>query len=190
MIREMILKNRSFRRFDQNVKLDEQLLRELVDLGRISGSAANLQPLRYVLSWTDQRNALIFEHVAWAGYLQDWDGPAEGERPSGYVIVLADNRVSKNVDCDHGIACQSILLGAIEKGLGGCMIGSIRREALQQVLGIGPEYKILLIVALGKPAEQVELEDVGPEGDIKYWRDEASIHHVPKRTLDEIILKV
>lgn len=190
MIRELILKNRSYRRFDPDVVLDERTLRELVELARCSGSAANLQPLKYVLSWEPKRNALIFEHLAWAGYLTDWQGPAENERPTGYIIILADTRISKNVDCDHGIAAQSILLGAVEKGLGGCMIGSIQREGLQQKMGIPLEYKILLVIALGKPVEEVVLEDVEAEGSIKYWRDEQQVHHVPKRTMEEIILQI
>ena len=190
MIRELVLKNRSFRRFDPQVKLDELTLRELVELARCSASAANLQPLKFILSWEPNRNALIFEHLAWAGYLTDWPGPSPTERPTGYIIILADTRISKNVDCDHGIAAQSILLGAAEKHLGGCMIGSIQREGLQQKLGIPPEYKILLVIALGRPAEKVVLEDVGADGSIKYWRDNQHVHHVPKRPLQEIILSL
>jgi nitroreductase len=189
MIKDLIIQNRSFRRFDAKATLDEQTLRELVELARLSGSAANLQPLKFVLSWETDRNALIFEHLQWAGYLQDWPGPALQERPTGYIIVLGDNRISKNVDCDHGIACQSILLGAAERGLGGCMIGSVDRKALSKKLGLSAELRILLVIALGKPTEEVVLEDVGDEGSIKYWRDEKDIHHVPKRKLDELIVE-
>jgi len=163
-------------------------LRELVDLARLSASGANRQPLKYILSCDPQKNALIFPHLRWAGYLKDWGGPAEGERPTAYIVILRDDEISLSVDCDHGIAAQSILLGATERGLGGCILGSVQRDEMRQALGIPDRYYILLVIALGKPAETVVIEPVGADGDIKYWRDEAGVHHVPKRSLDEIII--
>lgn len=159
-----------------------------MDLGRLSPSGANLQPLKYILSCEPQKNALVFPHLRWAGYIKDWPGPAEGERPSAYIVILGDTEIRKQFECDHGIAAQSILLGASEKGLGGCMIGSIDREGLRAALKISPRYEIFLVLALGKPKETVVLETVGTSGDIKYWRDGEGKHHVPKRTLDEIII--
>jgi nitroreductase len=134
-------------------------------------------------------NSGMYPHLRWAGYLKNWNGPPEGERPSAYITILGDLSITKNFGCDHGIAAQSILLGATEEGLGGCMIGSIQRDGLRQVLKIPESYEILLVIALGKPKEMVEIEDMGPDGDVKYWRDQEQIHHVPKRSLDDIILK-
>jgi len=188
MIRDLILKNRSYRRFYQEVSIELETLRELVDLARLSASAGNVQPLKYILSCNPKKNALIFPHLAWAGYLKDWPGPCEGERPSAYIIILGDTEISQSFGCDHGIVAQSILLGATEKGLGGCMIGSIQREGLREALRIPSRYEILLILALGRPRETVIIETVGPTGDIKYWRDSKGIHHVPKRALDDIII--
>ncbi|MHC4510463.1 MAG: nitroreductase family protein [Planctomycetota bacterium] len=190
MIRDLILKNRTYRRFQQDVAVERETLRELVDLARLSASAANMQPLKYILSCEPDRNAVIFRHVGWAGYLRDWPGPAEGERPSAYIIILGDTQISEFTDCDHGIAAQSILLGAAEKGLGGCMIGTVRRKQLCEALDIPSRYKILLVIAIGKPAESVTLETVGPDGCIEYWRDADGVHHVPKRPLDELILDI
>jgi nitroreductase len=190
MIRDLIIKNRTYRRFHQDVAIERETLRELVDLARLSASAANTQPLKYVLSYEPERNAIIFPHLGWAGYLRDWPGPAEGEKPSAYIIILGDTQLSEFADCDHGIAAQSILLGAAEKGLGGCMIGTVRRRQLGEALGIPPRYKILLVLALGKPAEKVVLEAIGPDGSIEYWRDADGVHHVPKRPLDELILDI
>ena len=121
--------------------------------------------------------------------MRSWSGPAEGERPSAYIVILGDTEISKSSGCDHGIAAQSIMLGATERGLGGCMIGSIKRDALRETLEIPERYEIQLVLALGKPAETVVLEDVGPDGDIKYYRDDEDVHHVPKRPLDELILR-
>lgn len=188
MIRELVIQNRTYRRFYQEVTVEHQILRELVDLARLSASAANLQPLKYILSCEPQKNALIFPHLGWAGYLKDWQGPCKGERPSAYIIILNDTRISQSSGCDHGIAAQSILLGATEKGLGGCMIGTVQRQKLHKALDIPSRYEILLVLALGKPKEQVEIEALDGTDDIKYWRDSDGKHHVPKRQLDDIIL--
>ncbi len=188
MLKSLILKNRSYRRFYQDASIRRETLRELVDLARLSASAANRQPLKYFLSCEPAQNAMIFPHLGWAGYLQDWGGPVEGERPSAYILILGDKTISPNFGCDHGIAAQSILLGAAEMGLGGCMIGSARKPELVKSLGIPDTLDILLVIALGKPKETVVIELLGPDGDIKYWRDAQSVHHVPKRSLDDIIM--
>jgi nitroreductase len=188
MLSELVERNRSYRRFYQESAVELEALRELVNLARLSASGANRQPLKYWLSADPERNALIFPHLAWAGYLEDWAGPEEGERPAAYVLVLGDLEISKAFGVDHGIAAQSILLGATEKGLGGCIIASVQREALREALGIDARYKILLVLALGKPKETVVIDAVGPDGDIKYWRDADAVHHVPKRGLEEIII--
>lgn len=187
-IRDLVVKNRTCRRFGRDVAVTPETLRELVDLARLSASGANLQPLKYILSWEPEKNALIFPHLGWAGYLKDWPGPCEGERPSAYIIILGDTRISRSFGCDHGIAAQSILLGAAEKELAGCMIGTVQRQDLRTALDIPAHFEILLVLALGRPAETVVLETAEPDGDIRYWRDAGGVHHVPKRALDDIIL--
>lgn len=188
MFKDLVLKNRSYRRFYQDHAIEMNTLRELVDLARQVPSGANLQPLKYVLSCTPEKNALIFGHLAWAGYLKEWPGPEDGERPTGYIVILGDKRITINFGCDHGIVAQTILLGAVEKGLGGCMFGSIQRKKLQEALNLPEHFEILLIIALGKPKEIVKLDPLGPEGDVRYWRDKEQVHHVPKRTLDEVVV--
>jgi nitroreductase len=188
MIRDLILKNRSYRRFYEEVDIKLETLRELVDLARLSASARNAQPLKYILSREPQKNSLIFPHLTLGAYLKDWSGPVEGERPSAYIIILGDTEISRFLAYDAGIAAQSILLGATERGLGGCMIASIDKGGLRKDLNIPPRCEILLVVALGKPKEKVVIETVGPSGDTKYWRDSKGVHHVPKRPLDDIII--
>ncbi len=188
MIRDLVIENRTRRRFYQEVAIECETLKELVDLARLSASGANRQPLKYILSCDPQKNALIFPCLGWAGALKDWPGPSEGERPSAYIIILGDTEISRAFSWDHGIAAQSILLGATEKGLGGCMHDSVKREELREALGIPSRYKILLVLSLGKPKEKVVLETIGPDGDFNYWRDSDSVHHVPKRPLDDIII--
>ena len=188
MIEDLIKANRSCRRFYEDHPVDLATLKELVNLGRLSASGANLQPLKYILSSDPKTNDNIFSCLTWAAYLKDWSGPEEGERPAAYIVVLGDSGISQDAGCDHGIAAQSILLGAREKNLGGCMLGAINREALRDLLNIPSQFKILLVIAIGKPKEKVVLETVGTEGSIRYWRDSENIHHVPKRKLDDIII--
>jgi len=188
MVRDLVLKNRSYRRFYQEVAVERETCRELVDLARLSASGSNLQPLKFILSCEPEQNARIFACLGWAAYLKDWPGPAEGERPSAYIVILGDKEIAQSFGVNPGIAAQSILLGATEKGLGGCMIGSIKKPQLAQALDIPSQFEILLVLAIGKPRETVVLEPVGTDGDIKYWRDANQVHHVPKRSLDEIII--
>lgn len=189
MIRELVLKNRSYRRFYQDVPVSLDELRSLVDLARLSPSAANLQPLRYILSANPEKNASIFSHLGWAGYLKEWPGPEEGERPAAYIVILGDKTIAESFACDYGIAAQSILLGAVEKGIGGCIIASIKRDGLREVLKLPLRYEILLVLALGKPKEIVKIESISSsDASIRYWRDNDAVHHVPKRSLDDLIL--
>ena len=188
MISDLVKANRSCRRFYEDQPVDLKTLEALVDLGRLSASGANLQPLKYILSCDSRMNAEIFSCLAWAAYLKDWPGPKEGERPAGYIVILGDKNISQDFGCDHGIAGQSMLLGARDKGLAGCMLGSVNRRALRKILNIDSQLKILLVLAIGKPKEEVVIETVGPDGNIRYWRDAEAMHHVPKRSLSDIIV--
>jgi nitroreductase len=188
MLKELVIRNRSYRRFFESEEISDETLRELVELARLSASGANMQPLKYWISSALQTNERIFPHLGWAAYLRDWPGPDEGERPSAYIIVLGDTDIRSSFGVDHGIAAQSILLGATERGLGGCIIASVDRDALREALDIALRYEILLVVALGRPKEDVVIEPVAPDGDIRYWRDADGVHHLPKRALDDIIV--
>lgn len=188
MISDLIKNNRSYRRFHEDIPVSMETLRHLVDLARLTPSGRNAQPLKYVLYNNPQLNDVIFNTLGWAGYLKDWDGPIKGERPSAYIVMLLDKTISSSVVFDQGIAAQTILLGAVEMGLGGCMIGTIQKNDLSKFLNLAENYEILLVIALGKPLEIVHLESLPTTGDIKYWRDDKGEHHVPKRSLDEIIL--
>ncbi len=188
MIRDLVLQCRSYRRYHEDLPITHQMLVELVDLARLSASAANQQPLRYILSCEADLNARIFPHLRWAGYLKEWSGPEPGERPTAYVVMLGDNEVTGNVRWDDGIAAQTMLLAAVERGLGGCMIAALDRPALIEALRIPERYTVLMVVALGVPQETVVLEELEAGGDIRYWRDGKGIHHVPKRRLDDVIV--
>jgi nitroreductase len=190
MINELILKNRSYRRFYQEKKIETNTLKKLVNLARLSPSGGNKQALKYILVNTEEQNAKVSKNIFWAGYYKDWDGPKEGEKPSAFIIMVKDTSISMNTAQDEGIAAQSIMLGAVDNGFGGCMIGNIDRKNLSEELNLDKKYEIMLVLALGYPKENVVIETVDESGDIKYWRDENEVHHVPKRDLDELILDI
>lgn len=188
MLKDLLQKNRSYRRFHQDEVISEQQLSGLVELTRLCPAAANQQPLRYLLSFEPKRNDRIFGFLGWAGYLKSWPGPQEGERPAAYIVVLGDKTISENFGPDLGICAQTILLGAVEQGLGGCMVAAIQKQQFREEFKIPTRFEILMVIALGRPAEEVRLVDKAEGGDIKYWRDDAGVHFVPKRTLNHLIL--
>jgi nitroreductase len=188
-LKELIFKTRSYRRFDEKYKIDDKTIESLIDLARLSASGANKQPLKYIYYNETKDCEKVFPYLAWAGYLTEWPGPDKGERPSAYIIILGDRSVSDIFGVDHGISAQTIMLGATEAGLGGCIIGSIKREELINEFSIPDNFEVLLILALGKPVENVIVDDI-INNDVKYWRDSSKNHHVPKRSLAELIIKI
>ena len=187
MLKNLIKQNRSYRRFFQNERIDRQLLIDWIELARFSASGRNAQSLKYVLVTDEGICADVFPLLSWAGYLKDWSGPEEGERPVAYIVMLHDTEISNNYYCDDGIAAQSILLGAVEAGYGGCILASVKRTDIRELLALDERFEIVQVLAFGRPAEKVVLEDM-KDGDFKYWRDNDGVHHVPKRPLDELVL--
>jgi nitroreductase len=184
---DLVSRCRSYRRFDERVTVSEAALRELVALARRVPSAANRQPLKYVLSCDREWNEKIFETLAWAAYLKDWPGPGPGERPAAYIVMLLDTTITAEAEIDVGIAAQTILLGAVERGLGGCMFGAVKREELAARLSLPAHLAIALVLAIGRPVEKVVLEGMPADGSIRYSRDAEGVHHVPKRALEDLV---
>ncbi|MDP8259922.1 MAG: nitroreductase family protein [Candidatus Gygaella obscura] len=184
----LVKKTRSRRRFFEKKNIPSKLLFYLVNLARLTSSAANLQPLRYIVCGNKEKNNKVFSTLSWAGYFKSWPGPKQGERPSAYIVILADKSKNKYACYDCGIAAQTILLAAQDKNIAGCMIGSIDRFRLKKILKIGNKYDILLLIALGFSRGKVILENIGKTG-IKYYRDKDNVHHVPKYSIEEVVLK-
>lgn len=186
-MKNLIRKSRSYRRFDGNKNQTKEQLASLVEAARFSPSAANLQRLRFRLVCEKEECAYLFEQLAWAGYLKDWPGPAEGERPTSYIVILTPGEPNTMLSVDMGIAAQSIMLTAVSEGLGGCMLASFQRENTDR--RFAPEgYRTGLVLALGVPVETVELED-SADGDIHYYRLADGTHRVPKLPLETLIVK-
>ena len=190
MLKDLVLKNRSYRRFYQDVTISDSDLFNFVDLARLAPSAKNNQPLKYYISNTSKINSEIFKTLTWAGYLKDWAGPIEGEKRAAYIIVFIDKNITDNNYCDHNLAVQNILLGAVEKGYGGCIIAAFNRQKIIEITNTPKNTEPLLVIALGKPKEKINIYEINPGDDIKYWRNSEKVHQVPKRKLNDIIINV
>lgn len=186
---DIVKRNRSCRRFDQSREVPLAVLEELAGLARYCASGRNVQPLRYALVADRAKNAEIFPALNWAGYLKEWPGPEEGERPAAYIVMLSEGAGGPWIRADVGIAAQTMLLGAVELGLGGCMIGTINKDMVAAALGISEEFEIQLVLALGVPVETVVVDDQEPGGDCKYWRDDKGVHHVPKLRAADVVVR-
>ncbi|MDY4737741.1 nitroreductase family protein [Terrisporobacter sp.] len=190
MILDLVKKSRSYRIFDESYKLKKEDLIDLIELARFSPCGKNGQYLRFIPIYQEEILKKIYPYLAWAAYLKDWNGPTEGERPTGIILVVS-NEGSLNdaiLSCDMGIVSQSIMLGATEKNLGGCMIRALNRKKIAEVLSLPENYVIHIALAIGKPAQNVIVEDINEGDDIKYWMDKDKTHHVPKIILDDLII--
>ncbi len=187
--RELVMTSRSYRRFDGNYPVTEDTVRELVELACYVPSARNLQPLKYIAVCEPEIVAALYPSLSWAGYLADWPGPVEGERPPAFIVMLGDSGITKDFACDSGIAAQTILLGATALGLGGCIIGAFQRKKIRELLKIPETFSPLMVIAIGKPVETVVIDQMGNNDSVRYFRDANGIHHVPKRVVEDILLK-
>jgi len=188
--KEIVEKNRSYRRFEQGHRLSRETLLELVDLARLTPSAGNKQLLRYVVSCSAELNRRICQSLAWAASLPDWPGPEEGERPAAYIVIMTAKDSWDWARVDLGIAAQTIVLAAAARGLGDCMFGNFRKEQLARMLELEEDLEIRLVIALGKPVEEVVLEEVSEGESITYYRTEDQVHHVPKRRLEDLVIRI
>jgi nitroreductase len=185
---DLILNRRTIRKFQQK-KISRVILEKLINAARLSPSAANLQPLKYIIVDTEDKVQKVFEHVKWAAYIAPLGNPAENERPAAFIVILADTEIRKSgYELDIGAAAQSMFITALEEGIGTCWMGAIDRDEIRKVLNIPERYIIDTVVALGYPAENSVAED--ENGSIKYYKDENNMMHVPKRKLEDIILKL
>ena len=188
-VHSLVIKNRSYRSFDPDAKIKVGDLREMIDCARCAPSAMNLQPLKYRICVGEDAKKLL-PLTAWAGRLKDMKFPPDGHEPAAFIIICIDTELCKSKDAalrDVGICAQTIMLRATEMGYGGCMLGAFNPDTVKTEMGIGEQYLPNLILALGKPDETVAI-DVAKNGEIGYYRDENNLHHVPKRTLKDILI--
>lgn len=176
---ETILARRTIRKFKQ-VPVEDPLLKKLVNAARVSPSAANLQPLEYIVVRSSEIGVEVFKHVKWAGYITPHGIPKEGEKPVAYIIIIANNGAgSAFIPYDLGAAVMALSLAAWEEGLGCCWIKSCDRPALKKILNVPDTHEIDSVIALGYRAEAPEMED--SDTNIKYYLTDKEVLRVPKK---------
>jgi len=191
MLKDLVKQNRSYRSFDGSFEITRETLLDLVDHARFTPSSVNMQPFQYYLSYKPETNDIIYPLTAWARLLPGFEGPAEGHRPTAYIIVCTDKTIGPNVErfrADVGIVSQTIMLAAAEKGLGGCMIGNYNPDKVSAALNLPENLVPSLVLALGKPDETIIMTELEKGSDFRYYRDENGQHYVPKRKLEDITL--
>ncbi len=181
---ETIAGRRTIRRFKPE-PVARELLERLVDAGRLAPSAANVQPLEFVVVDGEGPRAEVFPCLKWAAYISPAGDPKPGEEPAAYVITLVNTKIrEKMFEYDVGAAMENMILAALEQGVGSCWLLSIDRDKLRAILGVPEHYRVDSVLALGYPAEEPASEVMGDS--CRYWKDEADRLHVPKRPLASV----
>lgn len=186
----LVRSSRTKRRFDESKPVSEETLRALIDVARFAPTGNNTQMLRFHLASGADACAKAFAHLKWAALLKDWAGPAEGERPGGYIFIMVPAAAVNNpIRCyDAGIAAQTIMLAAAAEGLGGCILKNFDKGLISDFGLEDTGLAISLVLALGTPAEEVVLEPATTEHGIAYWHEADGSHHVPKLEVADLLV--
>ena len=191
MMKDLVRRSRSYRGYDESRKITREELLELVECARLAPSSVNMQPLKYLLVYEPDQVATLQPLTKWARALQPMELPHKGHCPTAFIVICQDTQLNESIarfQKDVGIVAQTMLLAAVEMGLGGCMIGNYDAGQVQQAMGLAPHLAPVLIVALGKPDETIVLTDLPQDGSTNYYRDGEDVHYVPKRPLKDLII--
>lgn len=193
MFKDLVKKSRSYRGYDESRRITREELMEFVDAARFAPSSVNGQPFQYILAWKKEDVDRIQPLTGWARGLPHMKLPHPGECPTAFVIICQNTDWGSDLNRyqrDVGIVAQTMLLAAVEAGLGGIMIGNFNPKRVASELELPENLVPMLIVAFGKPDEEIVLVEVEAGESIKYYRDENDVHYVPKRKLDDIVRDV
>ena len=192
MLKDLIKANRSCRGYDRSRRVTKREMEEMVDCARLSAAGVNLQVLKYYVTNDKQEVAKLNELTKLGAMLPDLHLPFKGTEPPAYILICQDLDISDKEDTftmDVGIAAQSITLAATEMGLAACMIGNYSQVKVHDAMGLAPNLKVRLIIAVGKSAEEIKIVRVPQSGVTAYYRDANGVHCVPKRSLKEVLIK-
>ena len=182
---DLAVERRTIRRFKPE-PVPRELLEHLVNAARLAPSAANVQPLEFIIVDDARVKAEVFPALKWAAYIAPAGDPRPGEEPAAYVVTLVNSKLrEKMFEYDVGAAMQNMILTALAEGVGACWLLSIDRDKLRAVLGVPEGFRIDSVLALGYPAEEPAAEVMGES--CRYWKDEAGRLHVPKRALAAVV---
>ena len=191
MLKDLVIRNRSYRGYDENHRITKEELLEFVDCARLCPSSVNKQPFMYRLVLEQEEVKRLQKEAKWARGLPDMQLPHKGMHPTAFIVICLDSNLGNSIaryQKDVGIVAQTMLLAAAETNLGGCMIGNFGASSVKRALNLEEHIQPMLIVAFGKPAEKIILTEIEEGESTDYYRDEKDIHYVPKRKLKDIII--
>jgi len=193
-LKKIVAARRSVRSFEPR-EVPGQVLEEMVDAARVGPSAANRQPLEYVVVTDPALCAEMFATLKWAAYIAPAGDPPQGHHPTAYIVVVkrADYMIEAMVNYDVGAAVQTMLLVAVAGGLGGCWLKSVNFPKAAKIINLPQGREVDSVIALGYPSEEPTQVDLKPGEEgleaIKYWREADGRHFVPKRALSAVMIR-
>ena len=181
----LLIKNRSTRGYDASYIVRADQLRRIVGVNNKLASARNRQPLRFRLVTADEAQKVL-PFIRMGAGLKELLLPFEGTEPNAFIVVCSTIEPRNSTYVDLGISAQSMLLQAVEMGLNGLCIMDFDADKLVDSLQLS--YKPLLVIAVGKSGEKVQLVDIKEGDDHSYYR-ENGVHYVPKVVVEDLIIK-
>ncbi len=186
---DLIRTNRTYRRFKQTAVSDE-IIAEVLEAARNAASAANRQPLSYVVVKSQKKVEEVFALTKWAGYLPPEQGqPKKGEEPVLFIGVVENMDINKNCDTDAGLAIANMRLAAWAHGVGSCIIGACNKLELSRMFGLTQNQVLHTVIAFGYPSHASSIEDMKND-DVKYYLDGNRNYVVPKRRIDDVVTEI
>ena len=182
----LMKKNRSYRGYDPAYKVSAAALEQIVAVNALLPSAKNQQALRFKLVTEDTGADKVLENIKLGGMLPELHLPFPGTEPKAFIIVCATVPESKMLHVDVGIAAQSMLLKAVDMGYNGLIIGAFNAKKIEEAFAL--PYPPVLILAIGKGNEKIELKEISAEDSHAYWR-ENGVHFVPKVRWEDLIIR-
>ena len=184
---DLLRTRRTYRRFQQK-EISQEILEEILTAARLASSAANKQPLSYIVIREPEKVAEVFAHTRWAGALPPEVGqPKEGERPVLFIAVIENQNINSYCDTDAGLAISNMTLAAWNRGVGSCMIGACNKPALSEMFGLTEKQVLHTVVAFGYPSHMSHIVDMEDPEQFKYYLDEKKDYVVPKRKLEDVV---
>ncbi len=190
MLKELVRNNRSHREFAADAEISRETLTEWISLANLCPAAMNLQTLKYKIVCDREGVSALMPLTRWASNL-DVKLPPDGHEPSAFIVICHDGDIAPQKPIfmiDAGICAQTIMLAATEAGYGGCIIGSADPAEVKKLLSLPENLAPVILLGLGKTEDKVVLTEA-QDGSVKYYRDGDNVHYVPKRPLEEIIIK-
>ena len=184
---DLLRTRRTYRRFEQK-DISQDIIDEILAAARLASSAANRQPLSYIVIRDKESVAEVFSHTKWAGALPPELGqPKENERPVLFIAVVENKDINSDCDTDAGLAIGNMTLAAWNRGVGSCMIGACNKPALSEMFGLTSRQVLHTVVAFGYPSHKSYIVDMEDAEQFKYYLDENKDYCVPKRKLTDVV---